>query len=70
MMKTDELRELVGDYPNDDISLLERDLAREVIALREAAGELANAVERAKLHQYPATQEALATLRAVLGEGE
>jgi hypothetical protein len=70
MMKTDELRELVGDYPNDDISLLERDLAREVIALREAAGELANAVERAKLHQYPATQEALATLRAVLGESE
>jgi hypothetical protein len=46
------------------------DLAREVIALREAARELVRAVERAKLHQYPATQEALATLRAVLVENE
>jgi hypothetical protein len=46
------------------------DLAREVIALREAAGEFVRAVERAKLHQYPATQEALATLRTVLGESE
>jgi hypothetical protein len=81
MMKTDELKKLVETANSKDYSAAKHQaryelltkadyLAREVIALREAAGELANAVERAKLHQYPATQEALATLRAVLGESE
>jgi hypothetical protein len=73
MMKTDELRELVGDYPNDGISLLERDLAREVIALREAAKEVHEThmlTAGGSPEAWAKHCAALATLRAVLGESE
>jgi hypothetical protein len=58
-----------------DDQLGEMTLAREVIALREAAGELADAADRtAKTGSYWNEREdfrtALATLRAVRGESE
>jgi hypothetical protein len=65
---------------NDEDSLLiaaAPDLAREVISLREAAGELADAVHNFvygawenEVHQEEVVIAKLATLRAVLGESE